>query len=380
MTNNMTRRDWLKGGSALAGALLMGSRANAQNMAVPGFVPTPENPLRLGTNENPYGVSRVARNAIIDMFDTAHHYGRGRRMELTNILAEMEGVEAKNITFSGGSGEILKTLALITAVEGGTVLTADPTYHDLTRYAERRGVKINRIPVDENMTIDLDALKAAYTDDVSIIYLVNPNNPLPTIMEKNKLKEFCIEMSKKCLVFIDEAYHEYVQNPDYETMVPLAVANDNIIVARTASKIHGFAGIRLGIAYSTEKWIGKLREFMTGSTNQLAIAGAVASYKDTATQDFLRRKNQEALDITYALFDKHNVKHIKSNANFTFFETGRDITEVREKFRANGIIVGRPFPPFTTWCRVSMGKPEDMEYFAKVYEKIFTNRGAKNDW
>ncbi|MBT5072251.1 MAG: histidinol-phosphate aminotransferase family protein [Kordiimonadaceae bacterium] len=372
MANDVSRRDWLKGGSAIAMAMLLGEGANAQNMAVPGFVPTPENPIRLGTNENPYGMSRVARNAIIDMFDTAHLYGRGKYMELIDVLAEMEGAKRENITFSGGSGEILKTLGLITAVEGGSVLTADPTYHDLTRYAGRRGVNIIQVPVDDNMTIDLDAMRAAYTDDVSIIYLVNPNNPLPTIMEKNKLKEFCLEMSQKCLVFIDEAYHEYVQNPDYETMVPLAVANENILVARTASKIHGFAGVRLGIAYGSPTWIGKLREFMTGGTNQLAVAGAAASYKDTETQDFCRRKNQESLAIVYELFDKHNVNYVKSNANFVFFETGQEATEVRQLFRDNGVLVGRPFAPFTTWCRVSMGKPEDMRYFAEVYEKLFT--------
>lgn len=372
MQDSLSRRDWLKGGSAIAMAMLLGNDANAQNMAVPGFIPTPEHPLRLGSNENPYGLSRVARNAIIDMFDTAHQYGRGRIMELIKILAKTEGVETKNITFSSGSGEILKTLGLITAIEGGSVLTSNPTYHGLTRYATRRGVNIIYVPVDDSMTIDLDALRAAYTDDVSIIYLVNPNNPLPTIMEKNKLKNFCIEMSKKCLVFIDEAYHEYVQNPDYETMVPLAAAHENIMVARTASKIHGFAGVRLGIAYASEKWIKKLREYMTGSTNKLAISGAAASYKDIETQDFCRRKNQESLAITYALFDKHNVNYIKSNTNFTFFETGRDITEIRKLFRENGIIVGRAFPPYLTWCRVSMGKPEDMQYFAKIYEKILT--------
>tara|TARA_R110002096_G_scaffold309403_4_gene504007 strand:+ start:34053 stop:35177 length:1125 start_codon:yes stop_codon:yes gene_type:complete len=371
MANDISRRDWLRGGSALALAMVMGSRANAQNMAVPGFVPTSDNPLRLGTNENPYGLSRAARNAIVNSFDTAHQYGRGSRMELTELLAEMEGVETKNITFSAGSGEVLKTLGLITAVEGGRVLTAEPTYHDLTRYAERRGVPVTRVPVDENMTIDLDAMRAAYTDDVSIIYLVNPNNPLPTIMEKNKLRDFCIEMSQKCLVFIDEAYHEYVDNPDYETMVPLVTEHENIMIARTASKIHAFAGVRLGIAYASEKWIRKLREFMTGSASHLAISGAVASYKDTETKAFLRRKNQESLAIVYALFDKHNVNYVKSNANFVFFETGIEAQEVRKMFRDNGIAVGRPFPPFTTWCRVSMGKPEDMEYFAQVYEKLF---------
>ncbi|MCP5381070.1 MAG: histidinol-phosphate aminotransferase family protein [Kordiimonadaceae bacterium] len=372
MSNEISRRDWLKGGSAMAAvAMVMGSRAYAQNMAVPGFVPTPENPIRLGTNENPYGLSKSAQKGIVDVFNIAHQYGRGRYMDLVNVLSKMEGVDPKNMTFSAGSGEILKTLGLITFVEGGSVLSANPTYHDLIRYAERRGVKIKQVPVTDTMTIDLDAVRKAYTDDVGIIYLVNPNNPLPTIMEKNKLKEFCLEMSKKCLVFIDEAYHEYVDNPDYETMVPLATQNENIMVARTASKIHGFAGVRLGIAYSSEKWISKLREFMTGSVSQLAVAGAAASYQDIETQNFCRRKNKEALKITYDLFDKHGVEYVKSNANFVFYKTGLDIEDVRKRYLENGIVVARPFPPFLDWCRVSMGKPEDMQYFAKVFEKEF---------
>ncbi len=374
MSNDFSRRDWLKGTTAAGVAMLMGnSRALAQNMAVPGFVPTRDNPVRLGTNENPYGISRAARNAIVEMFDTAHHYGRGKYMELIETIAEMEGVTPQNLVFSGGSGEILKTLGLITAVEGGRILTAEPTYHDLTRYAERRGSPVTRVPVDENMVIDLDAMREAYTDDVSIIYLVNPNNPLPTIMHKDKLRQFCIDMSEKCLVFIDEAYHEYVENPDYETMVPLTATHENIVVARTASKIHGFAGVRLGIGYGSQAWIRKIREYMTGGTNQLAVAGAAASFKDMETQNFLRRKNQEALAITYDVFDRNNVNYVKSNTNFVFFETGIEATEVRNMFRDKGIAIGRPFPPFTTWARVSMGKPEDMEYFAKVYEELFAS-------
>ena len=103
-----------------------------------------------------------------------------------------------------------------------------------------------------------------------------------------------LNQKKKCLVFIDEAYHEYVENPDYETMVPLTATHENIVVARTASKIHGFAGVRLGIGYGSPDWIRKIRQYMTGGTNQLAIAGAAASYKDMETHNFLRRKNQEA--------------------------------------------------------------------------------------
>ena len=135
MNRDISRRDWLKGSSAVAIAMIAGSRANAQDMTVPGFIPSKDTPLRLSSNENPYGVSKTAREAIMEALEHSHLYSSRREGEkkLAALLAEIEGVGIKNITFSGGSGEILKTLGLITAMEGGSVLTADPTYHGLTR-------------------------------------------------------------------------------------------------------------------------------------------------------------------------------------------------------------------------------------------------------
>ena len=107
------------------------------------------------------------------------------------------------------------------------------------------------------------------------------------------------------------------------------------------------------------------------TVNTAAVHGALASYKDKEYIDFVLQKNKEALDIVYNLFEKHNVRHIKANSNFTFFETGINFDEVKKRFLNHGIDVGRPFPPFLTWCRVSTAKPEDMKYFAEVYEKEF---------
>ena len=112
---------------------------------------------------------------------------------------------------------------------------------------------------------------------------------------------------------------------------------------------------------------------MTGSVGTPAIYGALAAYQDYEFMDFIKRKNEESLQEVYKVFEKHNVRHFKSNANFTFFETGIEFSEVRDRFLRNGINIGRPFPPFITWARVSMAKPEDMAYFAEVYEKEFVN-------
>ncbi|HPF45940.1 MAG TPA: histidinol-phosphate transaminase [Emcibacteraceae bacterium] len=370
----LTRRDWLKGTSSLAAASLVfaTSAAQGQSVTVKGYVPTKDNPIRMSSNENPYGITRSARNAMTAAFDVSHLYSGSGRRELSQLIAQNEGVSPKNIAIGSGSKEFLKAMALITKLENGSVLAANPTYHDLVRYSGWVGSKIHWVDVSkDDMSIDLDAMRAAYTDDVKIIYLCNPNNPIPTIMHKDKLREFCVEMSKKCYVFVDEAYHEYVTDPNYESMAKLAAETDNMIVTRTASKVHGFAGIRVGFAFAKPELLDLINKRIIGTVNTAAVHCALASYKDKEYIDFVLQKNKEALDIVYNLFEKHNVRHIKANSNFTFFETGINFDEVKQKFLNHGIDVGRPFPPFLTWCRVSTAKPEDMQYFAEVYEKEF---------
>lgn len=372
MTNKMTRRDWLIGGAALAGAATLATSGTAQSLTIEGYTPTPENPIRFSSNENPYGINRAARNAMIKSFDFSHLYGGSGRRELTSLIASMENVPTENILTTSGSSEILHTLALLVGIEGGSILAPDPTFdNNFMKYADRMGINKIRVPVGDDMAIDLDAMRAAMTDDVKIIYIVNPNNPTPTVLHGQELREFCLEMSKRCYVFIDEAYYEYVTDPGYETMIPLAVENENIIVTRTASKIHGFAGVRVGFGFGTTSMLKKISDKITGSVSTISINGALASYQDKAYMDFVLRKNQESLNILYKLFEKHNLRYIKSNTNFTYVETGMEAKEFGARFRKHGIQVGRPFEPFTKWCRISTSKPEDTQYLADIYEKEF---------
>jgi len=373
MTNNMTRREWLIGGTALASGLALAANAHAQSITIDGYVPTPENPIRMSSNENPYGVNKKASVAMHKAHQYGHLYGGGGgQAPLTKLIADMENVPTENVMVAGGSGEILKTLALLVAMEGGKILAPNPTYDDtFMDYSNDRGIEKIWVPVADDLSIDLDAMRAAYTDDVKIIYLCNPNNPIPTVMHGEKLKEFCKEMSQKCYVFVDEAYYEYVVDPNYQTMVPLVTEYPNVVVTRTASKIHAFAGIRIGFGFGSSELLAKIKSLMTGSINGPAMWGAIESYKDTDYQQFVLRKNAESLQILYDFFDRHGMRHIKSNANFTFFETGMDSVEVNQRIRKHGIAIGRPFPPLLNWMRISTARPEDTALFVEVYEKEF---------
>jgi histidinol-phosphate aminotransferase len=327
--------------------------------------------IRAGTNENPWGPSRVALKAIVGSIDQSNKYG-GIHDEMLQLISSLNDVAPENVALGTGSGEVLKVAGMLASMDKGSIVCADPTYHDLVRYAGRVGSEIIRVPVNEGLKIDLDAMMSAIRSDTSLVYLVNPNNPIPTIIEKNALREFVREVAKDRMVFVDEAYYEFVENDDYESMMGLVRdGQKNLIVARTASKIHGLAGLRVGFGFAHPDMARTIADRRTGNNNILGMQAAYASYQDMEFQNFTRRMNRESLDIVEGMCEELDIRYVKSNANFTFFETGVEIDEVRRAMQENGIIVGRPFPPMTRWLRVSMAKPDEMRYFVQTYKRLF---------
>ncbi|MDZ7643579.1 MAG: histidinol-phosphate transaminase [Woeseiaceae bacterium] len=366
---NVTRRQLLLGGSALLGAgMVPGGMMRA--LAEDGL-PRPDYMIRAGTNENPWGPSRVALQAINEAMDLTNQYG-GIREEMVALMGQQQDMPVESIVIGSGSGEILKTAGMIASMEQGSIVCADPTYQDLVRYAARAGSEIIRVPVNENLDIDLDAMASAIRPDTRLVYLVNPNNPIPRIIEKNRLRDFVLDVSKDRLVFVDEAYHEFVDNPDYGSMLPLIRdGHRNIVVSRTASKIHGLAGLRIGFGFAHPELIELIDNRKTGQINILGLHAAYASYQDEEFQKFTLRKNKESLAIVEGMFEELGLRYVKSNANFTFFETGIPVEELNAALRAENIYSGRPFPPYLTWSRISMAKPAEMRYYVQTYKKLF---------
>lgn len=378
--STVTRRQLLLGGSALAAASLIPSiprtpltpQMRLMSNALAADIPRPDYMIRLSANENPYGPSRVALQAIAANMHLTNRYSADDR-PLGELVAGLNGVTPQHVVVGTGSSEILNVAGMLAGLGNGSVVCADPTYQSLLRYAENAGAEIIRVPVNESLNADLDAMRRAVRKDTSMVYLVNPNNPIPSVIEKNAMREFVLEMSRDRLVFIDEAYHEYVEDPDYVSMISLvAEGRRNIIVSRTASKIHGLAGLRVGFGFAHPELVAEMERRKTGDTNILGLEAAHASYLDTEFQQFALRKNRESKAIVAKLCEELGLRYIKSNSNFTFIETGMENQFVQSRMREYGILTGRDFPPFhTTWTRVSMSKPEEMEYFAQVYRQLF---------
>jgi len=377
---SLTRRQILLGGTALAATGIipviprtpLTPSMQLMQSALAADIDRPDYMIRLSANENPYGPSRVALKAISANMHLTNRYSDTPH-ELIRIIADINGIASDNIVIGTGSTEMLNVAGMLASQGNGSVVCVDPTYQALLRYAENSGAEIIRVPVNENLSADLDAIRAAVRIDTDLIYLVNPNNPVPSVIEKNAMRNFVLEMAKDCLVFIDEAYHEYVDNPDYESMVGLiAAGHENIIVARTASKIHGLAGLRIGFGFAHPDLAARMREIRTGETHVLGQVAARASYLDQEFQNFAIRKNKESREIVETMCEELGLRYIKSNTNFAFIETGIKNSTVREKMSELGIFTGRDFSPYQdTWSRISMSKPDEMRYFVQVYKTLF---------
>ncbi len=376
---NLTRRQVLLGGGAIVGAGLApvipttsGSSAlNLISAALGADIPRPDQLIRMSSNENPYGPSRVALQAIAENIHLTNRYAADPG-NLINVVADINNISPDHVMTGTGSSEILNVAGMLLGLRQGSVVCADPTYQSLLRYAANAGIEILRVRVAEGLNADLDGMRKAVRSDTNMMYIVNPNNPIPSVIEKNLMKEFVLEQAQDRLVFVDEAYHEYVDNPDYESMIGLiADGHNNIIVSRTASKIHGLAGMRVGFGFAHPDLINEMKMRRTGQETVLGLAAAYASYQDMEFQDYSRRKNKESLAIVEGMCEDLGLRYAKSNTNFSFIETGIENAVVQDRMREQGILTGRLFPPFTTWSRISMSRPEDMKYFVQVYKQLF---------
>ncbi|AWX46271.1 Histidinol-phosphate transaminase [Flagellimonas maritima] len=366
---NIDRRHWLKTVGLSSGfAFLGGIDAIAGNLEARPF--KLDGIVKLNSNENPFGPSEKVRAAITQSFDIACRYPSIVFSELVEMIAEKEGVTKNHIVVTGGSTEGLKATGLAYSLGGKEIIAADPTFQALMRYAENFGAHVHRVPVDSGMGHDLDAMAKRVTNRTGLIFICNPNNPTGTLLDKSKLMDFCTSFDNKSMIFSDEAYYDFITEPDYPSMVELVKKERNIIVSKTFSKVYGMAGLRIGYLVARPDIASRLRKSIMANTNVLAIEAAKTALKDDDFYKFSVLKNKQAKDYLYNSLTKMGLEYIPSHTNFVFFKTGRDITEVNAAMKKEGVLIGRPFPPMYEWARISTGTMQEMEAFVQALGRV----------
>ncbi len=369
----LDRRQWLKTAGLTGAFSLLGGVKAIADTAPSSEIPaaTVQNGrIRLSSNENPFGPSPKVREAIVNTFDLACRYTYGHEKKLKAMIAEREGLTPDHIVITGGSREGLNVTGLTYGLHNREIIAPDPTYQGLLRYANEFGAYIHRVPLTEELGHDLTGMEQRITSKTGLMFICNPNNPTGTLIPFDQLKDFVESVSKRTVVFLDEAYYDYIEADDYPSGSVFVKAGHNVIVSRTFSKVYGMAGIRIGYLMTRPDIAARLSKRLMANTNMLALYAAETAYQEKDFYKYSLQKNKESKEIIYAGLEDLNLAYHKSHTNFVFFKTGREIQGLIEEMLKHNIQIGRPFPPLTDWCRISTGTIEHTKQFVAAIKKV----------
>lgn len=363
MAMQLSRRDLVRGvlGGAIGLALAPISVAD---------LGPPPGKIALRFNENPYGPSPGALKAAAEAAAQGAYYADDMQVPLLQTIAGRQDVALENMVLSSGSNEALQA-AFVAWGKRGKIVMPGLTYTGHIGYARRMGVELVRVPLKDDLTIDLDKIAAAVTDDVSLVYICNPNNPTGQTLDGDDLRDFCRNVGRRAVVMIDEAYIELTDRPGYTSMVDLVRADENVIVMRTFSKIFGMAGMRVGYGIGRPDIAKTIADHVMAWPNGVGLAAARACYADDKFIEFSRSKIFEGRAMVVNTLRRNGIEPLPSQTNFVFADIGRNGRDFQKQMAERNILIRGRFDPYPNYIRVSMGKIEDIEVFQAVFTEAF---------
>ena len=333
-------------------------------------------PIVLCWNENPYGPSPAARAAISETIASACRYPDDDIEALVNALAVKEGLSADHIVTGTGSGELLCALGFIHGHGGGEIIAAAPTYAELTNYAANAGARLRFVPVDKQLRHDLSAMHAAVSANTRAVYVCNPNNPTGTALPAAQIRAFVESLPEGVTTIVDEAYMDFTDGVGVGSVVDLVGKGKRVVILRTFSKIHGMAGVRVGYGIARPEIASELAATRMSSANIFAMRAARASLADHVfLTDTRRRILASRVRITTEL-EGLGLAYAEPQGNFVFFDTGMPLPRFTRAMRERNILVGRHFPPFDTWCRITIGTEPEVSAFLEAVRAVSPGRHA----
>lgn len=388
MATIINRRKWLKNGLLAAGALPLASSFVNNAAARPAFACYPEELIsddagaidhfaveikaRLSANENPFGPSPAAKKAIEGVLDSSYLYPFQQVNALAARITEYEGVKQENLLLSSGSSPILLAAAIHFSKNGGQIITGDPSYDDLPARAQRLGGEWIKVPLTPDHTLDLDAMEKRINSKTSLIYICNPNNPTATVLDADKLRAFCNRVSERVPVMVDEAYIDYLPDPQGASVMSTLKTGKNIIVARTFSKLYGFAGLRVGYCIAQPDMIRTLSAYCPGmmGLSNTSIQAAIASFQEKAFLAEALSKTNQSKAFLYEVLKKEGYEYVPSAANFVIFPIKMDSRQFMSEMNKRGVSIRTWTFNDKNWCRVSIGRMDEMQTFANAFKEI----------
>lgn len=372
MTLELDRRSLL-GAASVGAALMMSDSAAIAKVAEakkPLFGPAPGIAL-LSRNENPYGPAPSAIKAIYDTASKGCYYADVGLKTLTEMIAERHGVGTENVVVSSGSTEVLCSVALAWA-DKGAILCPELFWDTTVNYGAKKGADVVRVPLADDMGIDLDAMTAALSPEIGLVHICNPNNPTGMVLDGDDLRGFIRKSSGDATILVDEAYNELTDKPEYSSVVDLVKEGHDIIVCRTFSKIYGMAGMRVGYAITSPENAEKIRGYlMSFGGNMSGLAAAIASLNDTGFTRYSKNRIVEARSSIMDTLDGLGMEVLPSQTNFLYVKVPDADTVQAQMAQRDIMIRGSYGDQWKSWSRVSTGKIEDVERYNTALIQLF---------
>jgi histidinol-phosphate aminotransferase len=332
----------------------------------------PTNLILLNSNENAYGPSPAALEAMVEAHSVAMRYPDYWADQLQEKLAEFHEVDPEMVVVTCGSQEMLKLAAQAFLGPDKRLVVAEPTFEALVYYGRQTGAEIVKVPVAADYRHDLEAMAKAAQERPGLVYLCNPNNPTGRAEPHAAVEAFLARVPGEGVVLADEAYLHYVDAPDYQSLLGAVKAGKNVVVTRTFSKIYGMAGLRLGYGLARQDLMERMRPHQViESWNVMACAAALASLDDEDWVSLNQERNRSSRAFLVKAMEERGREVIPSDSNFVCVSVPVRVPAVIKEFREEGLSIGREFAGLPEHIRVSIGTPEEMEKFVEVYDKLF---------
>jgi len=321
----------------------------------------------IDANENPLGPCDAARKAIVDMAPQGGRYSYWLAEEFVKTFTEMEGLKPEYVRVFPGSSEPLHFSVLAFTSPAKSYVTADPGYEAGMKAAKISGARIVKTPLTKTYAHDIKAMLAA-APDAGLFYVCTPNNPTGTLTPHSDIEQLLAAKPKGSVVLVDEAYIHF---SDGVSVLDLVKADRDVVVLRTFSKIYGMAGIRCGMAIARPDLLAKLENFSGWSAMPItALAAATASLKHEHLVSERKKLNAEIRQKTLDWLGSHGYSFVPSESNCFMLDTKRPAKEVIDAMAARNVFIGRIWPVWPTYTRITVGTQQDMEAFQSAFDAV----------
>ena len=327
--------------------------------------------IKLASNENPLGPSPKALEAIRNTLDRANLYPDGAGYYLRKKLAEIHQLEMSQVILGAGTTDLIEMAAKTFLASGDQGITSESAFYIYRLAIEVMGAELVQTPM-RSATVNLAAMARAVTERTKVIYIANPNNPTGTMVTAGDVDRFLDSLPPRVLVVLDEAYYEYVREPDYSHSLDYVRTGRNVLVLRTFSKVYGLAGLRIGYGAGHAELIAALNCVRSAfNANSLAQAAAIAALDDREHVARSVESNAREMKFLTEELALAGVRYTPSAGNFLLIDTGRDCEEDFIRLLHEGVIV-RPMKlyGFPTSLRVTIGKHQDNVKFLEALRRV----------